>query len=349
MSGTRWNAEFYYLVMAEQNGSWIGAMGIGGEAGPDSVTVNWGYRGPNGIDPLVETYEAEPGNDYYLPSSDKTRLYNDGSYTITTVADMPSGPDQAETLALFLDLNGTVGVRRAGAGGRDDMMGGGSGADSFYGNAGEDWLYGGLGGDRLSGGDGNDMLDGDGTGGRDTGADSLYGGNGDDRLEGRGGNDYLNGGADDDELNGGDGADTLYGGSGDDSLNGGEGNDRLSGGTGADRYDGGAGRDRLVSTFDGAADRFVIGALADRGDRIHGFEAGIDEIELSFLSVFDMTEDRFVGSAAEMTGTQAHLVYEQARGVLTLDANGTAAGGAYTLAYFTRGTELAFDDLVFGV
>jgi Ca2+-binding RTX toxin-like protein len=349
MSGTRWNAEFYYLVMAEQNGSWIGAMGIGGEAGADSVTVNWGYRGPNGIDPLIETYEPTPGGDFYLPSSDKTRLYNDGSYTITTTASMPDGPDQTETLTLFLDLNGTVGVRRSGSSATDDMMGGGSGADSFYGNGGDDWLYGGLGGDRLSGGDGNDMLDGDGTGGRDEGADTLYGGRGDDRLEGRGGDDWLDGGSDDDELNGGTGADTLFGGNGNDTLDGGDGDDRLSAGAGADVFIGGLGRDRLVSTADGDMDLFVMRTLAERGDRIIGFETGIDRVELSFLSTFAMSEDRFVGSAAEMTERGPYLIYDEARGILWYDSNGAAAGATYTLAWFTAGTELAFGDFVFGV
>ncbi len=121
-----------------------------------------------------------------------------------------------------------------------------------------------------------DAPGGDDTGGDDTGGDlvliegtdagerirgtradeRIEGHGGDDRLEGRGGDDVVNGGAGDDEVRGGKGNDVLNGGSGDDDLWGGSG-----------------------------ADTFVF---ADGGqDKIHDFEPGIDQIDVSAYGFAD--------------------------------------------------------------
>ncbi|MHA1528836.1 MAG: calcium-binding protein [Alphaproteobacteria bacterium] len=97
---------------------------------------------------------------------------------------------------------------------------------------------------------------------RGTRADERIDGNGgDDRLEGRGGDDVVNGGAGDDEVRGGKGNDVLNGGSGDDDLWG-----------------------------DAGADTFVF---SDGGqDKIHDFEPGIDQIDVSAYA------DAFADAAA---------------------------------------------------
>jgi len=114
----------------------------------------------------------------------------------------------------------------------------------------------GTGGDDTGGGDPDSdlvLIEGTDAGERIRGtrADEQIDGNGgDDRLEGRGGNDIINGGAGDDEVRGDGGNDVLSGGAGDDDLWG-----------------------------DGGADTFVF---ADGGqDKIHDFEPGIDQIDVS--------------------------------------------------------------------
>ena len=110
------------------------------------------------------------------------------------------------------------------------------------------------------------------------GNDTIYGGSGDDFLTGGYGKDQLTGNAGNDYLLGDDGNDTLNGGSGQDYLIGDRGNDRLIGGSGRDDLDGGDG-----------ADIFVFKTLADFGtfddcDVIHGFESGVDKIDLSEIN-----------------------------------------------------------------
>jgi Ca2+-binding RTX toxin-like protein len=92
---------------------------------------------------------------------------------------------------------------------------------------------------------------------RGTRADERIEGNGgDDRLEGRGGDDVINGGAGDDEVRGGRGNDVLNGGSGNDDLWG-----------------------------DAGVDSFVF---SDGGqDKIHDFEPGIDQIDVSAYGFAD--------------------------------------------------------------
>ncbi|WP_371158135.1 M10 family metallopeptidase C-terminal domain-containing protein [Jannaschia sp. 2305UL9-9] len=93
------------------------------------------------------------------------------------------------------------------------------------------------------------------------------------------------GGAAADTLTGSAGDDLLIGGGGDDDLTGGGGDDMLLAGTGADTLDGGAGADTFVFVADG------------QGDRINGFEHGVDRIDLSGWGRIESMDDlRLIGT-----------------------------------------------------
>ncbi|MEG4294886.1 Ig-like domain-containing protein, partial [Microcoleus sp. D2B6] len=141
---------------------------------------------------------------------------SDGSLTDTATV----------TVAVGLNLFGTI---------FPDYLVGTIGNDIINGGNGNDTIYGGAGNDSLSGENGNDILYGDGLmdGGADN--DTLTGGNGDDTLKGGGGNDY---------LSGGNGKDLLYGGLGSDFLTGGNGNDIFA-------FAAGEGTDTITDFSDG--------------------------------------------------------------------------------------------------
>ena len=92
----------------------------------------------------------------------------------------------------------------------------------------------------------------------------------DDAMSGLAGNDILSGDSGDDLLDGGTGNDIIDGGAGNDQLIGGPGADPLSGGPGADSH--------------------IYFSLADRGDRISGFDAAEGDT-LDFSDLFDGAAD----------------------------------------------------------
>lgn len=226
----------------------------------------------------------------------------------------------------------------------DDLLLGDNGDDSLFGSSGEDSLTGGNGADNLGGGDGNDSIRGEG-GAFDFGNDTLNGGNGDDTMEGEGGIDSLIGGAGYDSLSGGDGNDVVNGGANDDWLFGDDGADKLTGGTGSDTMTGGTGKDTLISQADGALDVFVFNDIAEAGDRITGFEQGIDAIALNFTLGVDA--DHLVGSAGAMTDTGTYLLYDQATGRLSIDFDGTGTGKATLIATLADMPTLGIGDFWF--
>lgn len=254
-------------------------------------------------------------------------------------------------------LNGGGGNDTASSGDGNDTANGGAGDDVLFGDNGDDLLNGAVGNDTLNGGNGNDSLvglDGDDLiwgdngafgGGGDFGNDTLNGGNGNDTMDGEGGTDSLLGGAGFDSLSGGDGDDSINGGADDDWLFGNAGADRLTGGTGSDTMTGGAGRDVLISQADGVQDIFVYDDLGEGGDRITGFEHGIDAIALYFFPGVDA--DHFVGSAGAMTDGDAYLLYDQATGRLSVDLDGTGAGAATLIATLSDTPTLAISDFLF--
>ncbi|MBD2460259.1 type I secretion C-terminal target domain-containing protein [Oscillatoria sp. FACHB-1407] len=153
----------------------------------------------------------------------------------------------------------------------------------------------------------------------------LRGGQGDDVISGRGGADTLLGLSGNDTMVGGTGNDRLFGEDGNDSLNSGAGNDRLFGSAGNDILIGGTGIDFLNGGAGG--DRFVYNSIRDRGDRIRGFDATFDTLDLS----------RVILGSRDRPGTLSDYVrFRQigANTAVSLDINGTT-GGAVFRRYIT--------------
>jgi Bacterial Ig domain/RTX calcium-binding nonapeptide repeat (4 copies) len=135
----------------------------------------------------------------------------------------------------------------------------------------------------------------------DDGDDILAGEFGvNDAIAGRGGNDLLLGLSGDDVLDGGLGSDELHGGSGDDLLIGGPGGDRLSGEAGADRH--------------------LYFTLAERGDRISGFNADEGDT-LDFSELF--------GGAASADDVDGFVRFDAAGGDIEVSVDQDGAGPAF--------------------
>jgi Ca2+-binding RTX toxin-like protein len=294
---------------------------IAATAFDDRVTGNDGddyILGLGGADTLFgggdrDTLLGGAGQDLLFGGADADRLLGEAD------GDDLRGQAGADTLL------GGAGNDTLRGGDDDDLLEGEAGADTLFGDAGADSMVGGAGGDVLWGGLGNDTLLG-GTLGTD--------------LDGLLGADLLRGDAGDDLLAGGGGNDTLQGGSGNDSMEGGEGADRLNGGEGADRYEGGEGADLLITTADGAADRFVFRlATGDAIDRIMGFEAGLDRIVLAVAS------GAVLQTGAVASGAGPVILYDANYGhALMYDADGGGSGAATPFARLVGGPALSLAD-----
>lgn len=215
----------------------------------------------------------------------------------------------------------------------DDLLIGGDYDDALHGHSGKDDLRGGRGDDLLLGGDGDDELrggrgDDELRGGRDD--DLLRGGRGKDDLRGGHGDDDLRGGPGDDDLRGGRGDDNLRGGRGEDDLRGGRGDDDLRGGRGEDTLNGGEGENVLRGGAD--ADLFVFDsdALDDLLDQVLDYDRSEGDM-VDLTDLFDVDTDGDVGD------TLADFVqYDSNTGDLTVDVNGSIAGGSQVIASFTN-------------
>ena len=141
---------------------------------------------------------------------------------------------------------------------------------NLFGTIFADNLVGTIGNDIINGGNGNDTIYGG------AGDDSLYGENGNDILYGDG---LMDGGAGNDTLTGGSGNDTLYGGGGTDYLSGGNGNDLLYGGLGSDFLTGNNGND--IFAFAAGEGTDTITDFSDGNDLI-GLSGGLTFGQLSF-------------------------------------------------------------------
>jgi serralysin len=145
---------------------------------------------------------------------------------------------------------------------------------------------------------------------------------------------------------GGAGSDRLVGNAADNHLQGGAGRDRLYGQAGADRLEGGAGRDLLKGGA--GADSFVFAAVpaasADR-DTIADFAPGTDLIELTSAAFAGVLSGALVlGSVA--AHAQDHLLYDQPRGALLYDADGSGAGAAVQIAFLAGCPALSAADIL---
>ncbi|MEY4984027.1 MAG: hypothetical protein RIR62_2293 [Pseudomonadota bacterium] len=287
------------------------ANAITGNDGDDSIAGNGGndtLAGGNGND----TLSGGDGNDLIRMDAGND-VIDGGAGSDWIVASGAMNVELANTSAQATRYgNDTIrNVENVQGGDGDNLIRGDGGANILRGNGGDDRFWGRAGSDTIHGGTGDDTL----TGGVDH--DLLYAEDGTDRLTLDAGNDLLDGGSGADwvVVNGGygatvdlsrttaqntgygndtlrnienamgnAGADRLAGNSLGNQLVGHGGNDTLSGGTGADTLDGGAGRDELSVALDGDRDVFVFRAASDSAvgnhDRINGFVAGVDDIDL---------------------------------------------------------------------
>ncbi|WP_052448069.1 Ig-like domain-containing protein, partial [Aeromonas bivalvium] len=176
----------------------------------------------------------------------------------------------------------------------------------------------------IEGTSGNDALNGT------AGNDVLLGHDGNDTLHGNGGSDHIEGGAGNDNLFGDAGNDVLLGGEGVDVLDGGIGDDTLIGGLGADTLTGGAGEDTfkwVAGDGDGSTD-----ILTDLTLGING-----DVLDLSQLLVdVPLSADNNV-----LANTlNSYLTFDTNNHTLTIDVNGSAAGGDQLTLSFQNAPDL---------
>lgn len=307
-------------------------------------------RGTEGADLL----RGEAGIDHIIGGGGSDRLY---AWVGNTLLEGGTGND---------GICGNQGndILKGGTG--HDWMSGGGGRDKLYGELGNDTLLGGTEDDSLWGGDGNDTLSGDGgadmlsgSGGYDTAsyARSSAGVNvdlmrswvntGDAAGDTFSSIENLTGTAFDDTLRGSQIANVLDGGDGDDRLFGRAGGDTLMGGDGADHLDGGAWKDTL--TGGAGSDSFYFANIAQAGDTITDFQAGIDNIVLSgagfgleSLADLSFVEGRVANS------TDPTVLFDSEGDRLLWDADGSGADRAVLLANFAQHVNFSIGDILIG-
>jgi Ca2+-binding RTX toxin-like protein len=273
-------------------------------------------------------------------------------------------------------INAGAGADNLNGGDGNDNLDGGTGNDVLNGDAGADVLSGGDGIDALNGGDDNDTLSGgEGADNLDggNGNDSLDGGNGDDVMQGGGGADVMNGGAgndtyyiDDvnDQVVDGAGVDTVYisanyklsrldtieniTGVGSVTLNltGNDFNNVLTGNNGANTLSGGAGNDILTGGT--GRDIFVFDKAPHKSrnvDKIMDYSVRDDSIcvENKYFKVGSgsLNKPKKMESKYFFKGTKAHdrddrLIYDQKKGVLYYDPDGTGSKAQIKVATFEK-------------
>ena len=259
-------------------------------------------------------------------------------------------------------------------GSANDQITGGTGADAVDGGDGNDTIKDtdGMSGDSYIGGAGGDGIVYSGYASGTTfdfaaaGADTF-----DDTIEyitfsvaavasGTAGIDRFNGSNsldNADNFSGQGGRDWLNGGRGNDTLSGGADNDRLDGGLGADTLRGGAGSDVMTggnsstTAGDGSSDTYVF-HTADMGirDGIYDFEVGATDdiiaLEGTGLAAGALDPSHFftVGQTVNVTGPA--IIYDQAKGLITYNSNGSAAGGTAIFAILFNNAALDADNFV---
>ena len=132
---------------------------------------------------------------------------------------------------------------------------------------------------------------------------------------------------------------TLTGTSSADNLTGSAGNDKIYGKAGNDVLTGGAGADTFV--FDTALGSSNV-------DTIKDFTPGVDKIELS-SKVFTALWVQELGTDVFRVGTKAldhndHIIYDQATGTLSYDADGSGSIAAVQFAKVAAGLALSASD-----
>ncbi len=172
-------------------------------------------------------------------------------------------------------------------------------------------------------------------------AETLAGDDTDNSIEAGGGDDELFGWGGDDTILGEEGNDSMGGQTGNDALYGGDGNDIISGGEGDDTLSGGAGQDTLIGG--NGADSYLFDVLDTTHDRVKGYVDGEDLIvfdRAAFTALADLDAGAldasvFVLGSKALTADQ-HIIYNQSKGHLLYDADGSGAGAAVIVAAFTN-------------
>ncbi|MGO7334403.1 calcium-binding protein [Rhizobium leguminosarum] len=146
-------------------------------------------------------------------------------------------------------------------------------------------------------------------------------------------------------------ANILTGNDGNNSLNGGKGNDRLIGGLGNDKLIGKAGADVLTGGSGG--DSFVFDVKPDNTsvDKIRDFSSAagdklmLDHSIFAELSLSGFSDENFVLGRKALEADDK-LIYDQASGILSYDADGSAAGVAIHVADLDNSAALHFKDFM---
>jgi Ca2+-binding RTX toxin-like protein len=325
--------------------------------GKDTIQSSISYRLLNGQE--IETL---------ILSSSAAIVTGDGNNFANTITMMGAGK---------ATLSGHDGNDTLNGGAQDDTLFGDNDNDVLNGGGGRDIQFGGFGDDTLNGGEGNDSLFGGAGDDKVTGGigDDVYyvtdasdlvtelGGQGEDMVKSyiadytmtpnveymRLAGDALNGtgntldnqiwgNAQSNILNGGLGFDGLEGLDGDDTLNGGSGGDELEGGLGADELNGGGEQDIFVYSLEDTADLPALG-----NDKIHGFQSGVDDIDLARLRfVFGIDRD------LAFSGGFVRLVAIGDDTLVQFDRDGTAGSAPpLTLATVVDASVAQSDVLVF--
>ncbi|WP_243371148.1 calcium-binding protein [Microvirga solisilvae] len=254
-------------------------------------------------------------------------------------SDTPTGKNFYQT---FDPREGAVTV--SGDGGNDRFLGT-SNADTLKGYGGNDVLNGGLGADRMEGGTGNDIYYVDNAGDRvvetSTGgtADVVYTsithtlasyvenlvatGSGTIRLYGN-------------SLN-----NVITGNKGANVINGGSGNDKINGGLGKDVLYGSSGKDIFVFNTKPSSSNF---------DKIADYRVADDTIYLE-NAVFTKLKAGKLAASAFWKGAKAHdtsdrVIYDDKKGYLYYDADGTGSSKQVLIATMAKGLKMGYGEFI---
>ena len=170
------------------------------------------------------------------------------------------------------------------------------------------------------------------------GADTLSGTAGQDTLYGFFGNDVLMGFADDD---------LLFGESGDDSLHGGDGSDWLVGSNGRDTLSGGKGKDSFA--FGAQSNRSDIDKIVDfsvKDDTIYFDDMYMKKLGSSSGSRAVKLKKAFFVTGSKAKDANDYVIYDDKKGILYYDSNGSSAGGAVAIATLSKKLKITAADFL---
>ncbi|NEI38738.1 RTX toxin, partial [Rhizobium leguminosarum] len=317
-----------------------------------STTV---YTGTDGNDYLPHTGQSNGGNETYkgLGGNDVLKggagadLLDGGSGNDTASYDGSSAVNVNLATGAASGGHATgdkfVSIENLTGSSYDDVLTGGNGGSNVLnGGAGADKLSGGAGGDVINGGADNDTAGYAGSGAVNvnlaTGAASGGHATGDKFVS----IENLTGSSYNDVLTGNSGSNVLDGAAGADQLNGGLGNDKLVGKAGADILTGGGGGDTFV--FDVKPDNISVDKIQDFSSAA-GDKLMLDHSIFAALSLSGFSDENFVLGTKALEADDK-LIYDKASGILSYDADGSAAGAAVHVADLDNSAALHFNDFL---